>query len=177
MPSYSRSRELILGSFFLLLAVCPANAAGEKASAEIKDGTGKNLGKIEILGTQAGALLKVKLSGLSPGAHAIHFHDTGTCEGDFESAGGIYNPVGAGHGFLAEDGPMAGDLPNLFVPASGEVEADLLNSWVTLNKTAEENIFDEDGTALVIFEKPDDYGLELDADFGARVACGVVKGE
>lgn len=152
----------------------PAWAAGEKATAEIKDKDGKSLGKAEIVATSGGALIKLKLTGLAPGPHAIHFHETGTCEGDLATAGAIYNPLGAAHGLLAEDGPMAGDLPNIHADASGAVEVELLSPFITMSKDAEESIFDTDGTALVIFEKADDHLTDPEGNAGARVACGVV---
>ncbi len=108
------------------LAQGPASAAGDKATGEIKDRDGKSLGTVEIVATSAGALIKLKLTGLPAGPHAIHFHETGTCEGDLSSAGAIYNPLGATHGLLSEEGPMAGDLTNIHADASGQVEAELL---------------------------------------------------
>jgi Cu-Zn family superoxide dismutase len=152
----------------------PAMAGGEKATAEIKDRDGKSLGTAEIVGTAAGALVKVKLKGLAPGPHGFHFHEAGKCEGDFASAGGIYNPLGAVHGFLNEEGPMVGDLTNLFVDSSGSVEVELLSPFVTLSKEAEESIFDADGTSLVIFEKADDYTAEPEGGASARIACGAI---
>jgi Cu-Zn family superoxide dismutase len=152
----------------------PAAATGEKASVELKDRDGKSLGTMNIIGTAAGALLRVKLAGLPPGPHGFHFHEAGKCEGDFATAGEIYNPLGSVHGFLNEDGPMAGDLPNLFVDASGQIEVELLSPFITLSKDAEESIFDTDGTSLVIFEKADDYLSESNGNAGERIACGVV---
>ena len=154
-----------------------ASAAGQKAKAEMKDAAGQSVGTIEIQTTNAGALFKIKLTGLPPGPHGFHLHETGTCEGDFSSAGGIYNPHGSEHGFLAEGGPMAGDLPNIYASASGEVEAELVSAFIVLDRMAEENIFDEDGTALVIKENADDYESDPDTEGGARIACGVVKAE
>ena len=157
------------------LTLDPASAAGEKASGEIKDKEGKSLGNAEIVATSAGALIKLKLTGLPPGPHAIHLHETGTCEGDLASAGAIYNPLGAAHGLLSEEGPMAGDLTNIYVAASGEVEVELLSPFINLSKDAEESIFDADGTALVIFEKADDHQTDPEGNAGARIACGAIK--
>jgi Cu-Zn family superoxide dismutase len=152
----------------------PASAAGEKATGELKDKDGKSLGTAEIVATSAGALIKLKLTGLPPGPHAIHLHETGTCEGDLASAGAIYNPLGAAHGLLAEDGPMAGDLTNIYADASGQVEVELLSPFVNLSKDAEESIFDADGSALVIFEKADDHQTDPEGNAGARIACGAI---
>jgi superoxide dismutase, Cu-Zn family len=162
----------------LLLALSsatPACAVGEKAHADVKSRDGKELGKIRIVETTAGVLIRVKLKGLTPGSHGFHITGTGKCEGDFESAGAIYNPLGAKHGFLNAEGPMAGDLPNLVVPASGEIEMDLVSAFVTLNKESEDSLLDNDGAAFIIHEKPDDYKVDPDGSSGARVACGVIS--
>lgn len=122
----------------------------------------------------AGVLLKLKLVGLPPGSHGIHFHDVGKCDGDFSGAGAIYNPLGAKHGFLNEEGPMVGDLTNLIVSAAGEVEIEILSPFVTLNKAAEESLFDANGSSIVVFEKSDDYQSEPEGNAGQRIACGIV---
>ena len=155
--------------------VLPAAATGERASIEMKDAAGKVLGTIVVTDTTGGALIQVKLSGLPPGAHGFHIHDVGKCEGDFASAGGIFNPLGAKHGFTNEEGPMAGDLPNLIVPASGEIEIELITTLIALSASGEEGVFDADGTSVVIFEKGDNYTSDPEGDAGARIACGVFK--
>lgn len=151
-----------------------ANAAGEKAQAELKGIDGREAGSIKMIETTAGVLLRIKLKGLTPGPHGLHIHSIGKCEGDFASAGAIYNPLGAKHGYLNDEGPMVGDLPNIFVGPTGEVEVELVSPFVTLNREAEETIFDADGTAFVVFEKADDYISEADGNAGARIACGPI---
>ncbi len=126
---------------------------------------------------RGGALLRIKVSGLTPGEHGIHIHETGKCEGDFSSAGGIYNPIGSSHGYLSDEGPMAGDLPNLIVPESGSVEVEMLNANVVLSKDADEHLLDDDGASIVVFEKADDYLTEPEGDAGARIACGVLEAQ
>jgi superoxide dismutase, Cu-Zn family len=158
----------------LLGSPAPAFAVGEKAHAEMKSRDGKDLGKIRIIETTAGVLLRIKLKGLTPGAHGFHITAVGKCDGEFETAGPIYNPLGAKHGYLNAEGPMAGDLPNLVIPASGEVEMDLVSAFVTLNKESEDSLLDNDGAALVIHDKPDDYKSDPDGNSGMRIACGVI---
>lgn len=163
----------------LTLATClfsePVLAVGEKASAELKDRAGKPVGTVKVVQTGAGALIRVKIQGLPPGPHGFRIHGTGTCEGDFSSAGEIYNPLGAKHGFLSEEGPMAGDLPNLHAGSTGEVEFEFLNQFISLGKDAEEVMLDADGAAFVIFELADDYISEQDGNAASRLACGVIK--
>lgn len=164
----------ILGAIFVLSGVSSAAAIGESAEVHMKGVDGKDLGNVTIVETMSGVLLKVNLKGLPPGAHGFHFHATGTCEGDFSSAGGIYNPFGAQHGFLNVEGPMPGDLPNLVVSPAGEALAEIVNSGVTLNKSAEETLLDADGASLVIFEGPDDHLTGPEGNAGTRLACGVI---
>lgn len=151
-----------------------ALAVGEQAVATLKHANGSDAGIVTFTEGTAGVLLKLELKGLPPGAHAVHIHEAGTCEGDFSSAGGIYNPLGAKHGYLHDEGPMAGDLPNIYAGADGTVVAEMLSPFITLSTAAEESLFDSNGAAIVVQEKPDDYEAEPDGDAGARIACGVI---
>jgi len=166
--------SLALGAALVASPAAEVFAAGEKAVAEIKDASGKSLGTAEVVTARGGALIKIKLAGLPPGPHGIHFHEMGSCEADFAGAGSIHNPLGSQHGFLNEDGPMAGDLPNIFANASGEVEAELLSPFVTLSPDTEEQLLDADGTSIVIFEKADDHLTDPEGEAGARIACGTL---
>ena len=160
----------------VLVCFGPASAValGEKTAVEMKDRGGKSLGTVTLLETTAGTLLKVQLKGLPPGPHGFQIHEVGKCDGDFSSAGAIYNPLGAKHGFLSEEGPMVGDLPNLIAGANGQVEAELLSPFVTLSKDAEESLFDADGSSILILERADDYLTDPDGNAGAAIACGVI---
>lgn len=152
----------------------PAGAVGEVAIAKLKLANGTEVGTISLMEATAGVLIKYDLSGLPPGPHALHVHETGKCEADFSSAGAIYNPLGAKHGYLNEEGPMSGDLPNVHVGADGKATGELVSPFLTLSKDAEESIFDPDGAALILFEKPDDYVTDPDGNAGLRLACGVI---
>ena len=163
----------LAGAAVVSMAGLPAYATGERATVDVKDASGKSLGNIVVTDTTGGALIQVKLTGLPPGLHGFHIHETGKCEGDFTSAGGIHNPLGAKHGFTNEEGPMAGDLPNLIVPASGEIEIELITPLISLSAPADDGVFDADGTAFVIFEKGDNYMSDPEGDAGARIACGI----
>ncbi|MEQ1716673.1 MAG: superoxide dismutase family protein [Hyphomicrobium sp.] len=135
---------------------------------------GKDAGTISLMEATAGVLMKFDLFGLTPGPHAVHVHDAGVCEKDFITAGAIYNPLGAKHGFLHDEGPMAGDLPNIHVAADGKASGEILSPFLTLSKEAEETLFDADGSSLVLFEKPDDYSTEPEGGAGARIVCGSI---
>jgi Cu-Zn family superoxide dismutase len=160
--------------FALVLGGGSALGLGEKAFSDMKGRDGRDHGQIKLIETTSGVLLRLHLKGLPPGAHGFHIHETGKCEGDFSSAGGIYNPHGAKHGFLNDEGSMVGDLPNLFATAAGEVETELLSPFVTLSRDQQETLFDADGSAFIIHERADDHRTEPEGNAGARIACGVI---
>ena len=79
-------------------------------------------------------------------------------------AGGAAESLGA-HG---------GDLPNIYAAADGTARADFFTSGFSLDTDASHTLFDGDGSAIVIHEKPDAYEEE-ESDTGARIACGVIQ--
>ncbi len=167
----STFRALALGLAAMAVAV---PARGEPAVATIKLVDGSDAGTATLTQSSAGVLLKLELKGLKPGAHAIHVHETGKCEGDFATAGGIFNPLGAEHGLLNENGPMAGDLPNVYAAPDGTVVAELLSPFLTLSKDIEDKLLDDDGASIVVFDGPDDHLISPDDAGTPRVACGVI---
>ncbi len=139
-------------------------------TTQLKNAQGKPVGEATLSQTPAGLLIRAKLTGLPPGPHAFHIHETAKCEGPaFKSAGGHYNPGTHQHGFENPKGAHAGDLPNVFVPASGEVQVDVLNSsGAQLDKLL------ETGAALVLHASGDDYHTDPAGAAGDRIACGVI---
>lgn len=169
---------VVVGAAAFLAAIAnDASAVGETAVAELKLANGNVAGTIKLTEAAAGMLLKIDLKGLSPGAHALQVHEFGKCEADFASAGGIYNPLGSKHGFLNEEGPMAGDLPNVIAAPDGTAAAEVLSPFLHLSKETEDSLLDEDGSSLVIFEKADDYQTDPEGGAGSRIACGVLKAQ
>lgn len=150
--------------------------AEESGTAKLMDAEGKSVGAVELRETPFGVLMKVKVSGIPAGVHAIHFHEKGKCEPPFDSAGGHYNPDSAQHGLMNEQGPHVGDMPNLHVGTGGNLEVEVLNPMVTLTKDAENTLLDEDGSALIIHAGPDDYVSDPAGNAGGRILCGVVEG-
>src|SRR3954453_23891912 len=115
-------------------AVSLSAAHAQTAKAALKDATGKDVGTVNLTQTPHGVLLKLSLKGIPAGEHAFHVHAVGKCEPPFTSAGGHFNPGHKKHGMMAPDGAHAGDMPNLHIPASGELAVEVLNSAVTLEK-------------------------------------------
>lgn len=107
--------------------------------------------------------------------HAFHVHEKGVCEpDDFESAGGHYNPTDKNHGKEDADGPHAGDFDNIEVNPEGEMDVEFVTDQISLDKHADNTVFSEDGTSLVIHADEDDYKTQPAGDAGDRIACGVI---
>jgi Cu-Zn family superoxide dismutase len=164
----------IFGVAAVLTAGLSLPAAAQTASAQLKDKSGKAVGTVELTQSQAGVLLKVAVQGLPPGEHAFHIHAVGKCEQPFESAGGHFNPGNHKHGIMSGEG-HAGDMPNLFVPQSGELTAEVFNSNVTLAQGKPNSLFDADGSSIVIHAGVDDYKTDPAGNAGERIACGVIS--
>lgn len=158
----------------LLVPQSQAQAA-MTGSAKLHDGSGNQVGTVALRQTQNdGVWLDAKFDKLPPGTHAFHIHETGKCDGDFKSAGGHYAPAGHKHGAMVDGGPHAGDMPNIHVPSSGQLQVELFVPAVTLKKGAANTLFDEDGSAFVVHAGADDYTSQPSGDAGARIACGVI---
>ena len=155
-----------------IAASLPAQA--QTAKAALKDQAGKDVGTVQLVETPHGVLLKLALKGAVPGEHAFHVHAVGKCEPPFTSAGGHFNPAGKKHGLAVAEGAHAGDMPNLHIPASGELMVEILNGGVTLAKGKPNSVFDTDGSAIVIHAGVDDYKSDPTGNAGDRIACGVI---
>jgi Cu-Zn family superoxide dismutase len=158
-----------------LLALATLSAAAQSAKATLKNAEGKEVGSAALTETPAGVLIKLTVKGLPSGERAFHVHGVGKCEPPFTSAGPHFNPGSKKHGLMAAEGHHAGDMPNLHVPASGELALEVLNAEVTLEKGKANSLFGPQGTALVIHAGKDDYKTDPAGDAGGRIACGVVE--
>ena len=144
-------------------------------TVNLQDGQGKNVGTATLSSVGHGVYVKLNVHDLTPGAHAIHVHQTAKCEGpDFKSAGGHFNPEGKKHGLQNPDGPHAGDIPNFTVDAKGKSKATVGAPNVTLGDDPH-SVFTGGGTALVIHAKADDGKTDPSGNSGDRIACGVIS--
>lgn len=149
-------------------------AAAQVAKAALKDVSGNDVGIANLVQAGSGVLISLSLRGLPPGKHAFHVHAIGKCVPPFTTAGGHFNPGGRKHGLEAVDGAHAGDMPNLHIPSSGELQVELVNTMVTLTRGQPNSLFDGDGSAIVIHAAADDYKSDPAGNAGDRIACGVV---
>ena len=165
----------LFGLTAILLAAATLPSQAQTAKAALQTAEGKDAGSVTLTQTPSGVLLALTVKGLPAGEHAFHVHAVGKCEPPFTSAGGHFNPGNKKHGMMAPDGAHAGDMPNLHIPASGELAVEVLNSAITLEKDKPNSVFDADGSAVVIHAGKDDYKTDPTGDAGGRIACGVVQ--
>ncbi|KAB2850092.1 MAG: superoxide dismutase family protein [Hyphomicrobiaceae bacterium] len=159
-----------------LLALSPPELkAAQTATAQMIGVDGKQLGTISLTETPSGVLILIQMKSIPPGPHGFHLMEAGKCEPPFKSAGNILNPLGAKHGLRSEEGPSMGDMPNLFAGQNGEINAELLNPFVTLQPDADGSLLRDSGTAFILRAEADDHATHPDGNSGARIACGVIK--
>lgn len=152
------------------------SAETQEVTVDLKNPDDENIGTAKLTQQEDGVLISLDASELPPDEHGFHIHETGTCEPpEFKSAGGHFNPEGVSHGTNSEDGPHAGDLPNINVGDDESVQKEILAENVTMKKGEDNSLFKEEGTALVIHAKPDDNESQPSGDAGVRIACGEIN--
>ena len=166
----------------LLLVACqqeeglhePEKDVGATATAAMMGKEGQALGTVTLTQGPQGVLVSADLSGLPPGGHGFHIHAVGSCTPDFSAAGSHFGPGEESHGFLHSTDMHAGDLPNVYAHADGTARVDVFTADVTLASDDVRSLFDSDGSAIIIHEKPDAYGEDV-GSAGSRIACGVIE--
>jgi Cu-Zn family superoxide dismutase len=156
--------------------------SGRRAAATtIHDATGQRVGVAFFRERQGEVAVTAAVWGLAPGFHGFHVHAVGQCVPPFTSAGGHFNPTGADHP------NHAGDMPSLLVNADETAELHFTTDRFTLD-----DLFDADGSALIVHAGRDNYANIPDryssggvpgpdaatlatGDAGDRAACGVIE--
>ena len=183
--------------------------AAKKARAVMRNVDGEKIGVVEFWNDVACVTrvvakigqfnLEGEETGLSEGFHGFHVHSTGTCDPDatadgnaspFFTAGSHWNPDERNHG------NHRGDLPPLLATTTGLARANVLTDRFQINR-----LFDDDGSAVIIHEDPDnlahipatdaegneryhshadesmgpDEATRATGDGGSRFACGVIQ--
>jgi Cu-Zn family superoxide dismutase len=145
------------------------------ARATLINSQGQKVGQATLTETPKGVKIVLQVENLSPGVHAFHIHEKGTCTTPgFQNADGHFNPFGKQHGLKNPAGPHAGDLPNITVGPEGKAKVEVVANLVTLKEGQKNSLFQPGGTSLVIHAGPDDYVTNPAGNAGPRIACGTI---
>ena len=169
-------KRTIFTLFFLLVCSASAFAAPKKVSTKIINNAGDIIGDLKLTQGTEGVIININAKDLPPGYHGMHFHSVGDCSDHevFKNAKGHVDPHKRPHGFLNEQGPHEGNLPNLIVNKDSSVEVELYSELVSLEEGSA-NLLDKDGSALIIHTNKDDHNSQPIGGSGARIACAVIK--
>lgn len=158
-----------------MIASVALAADGPSQSVVLKDAKGAVIGTATIQQAEKGVEIHLALKHLTPGEHAIHFHEAAKCDApDFKSAGGHFNPTGAHHGLKNPAGPHAGDMENITISPDGTTNQTITDERVTLEAGKPNSLYANGGAALVIHARPDDMLSDPAGNAGDRIACGVI---
>ena len=133
--------------------------------------------------------IKINITGLTPGFHGFHIHQTGDLRKGCNSLCSHFNPYNRVHGDISDnrDNRHIGDLGNIIANTKGEVKTTIYDKLIKLRGKC--NII---GRSVVIHDKSDDLGLGGLDEFGniidenihneslktgnagKRIACGVI---
>jgi superoxide dismutase, Cu-Zn family len=171
-----RTKPVALGFVFVCASTAALAQTPQQAEATFHNQQGQVVGTATLTQTASGALMEIELSNIPEGEHGFHIHESGVCDpaDGFKSAGGHFEPAQHQHGYMAADGPHAGDMPNQFAGSDGRLAANVLNSNVTISD-GPTSVLDADGSAIIVHAKPDDYTSQPTGDAGDRIACAVIE--
>lgn len=146
--------------------------SGRHAMAELNPASGSSVhGSVHFYETAKGVRVVAKVSGLAPGEHGFHIHESGDCSApDATSAKGHFNPSGMKHGAPTDVERHAGDFGNLIADASGNAKADFVDAHIMFDGPT--SII---GKGVIVHEKRDDLKSQPAGDAGKRIACGNIQ--
>ncbi|WP_020105290.1 superoxide dismutase family protein [Nocardia sp. 348MFTsu5.1] len=158
---------------------------GGEATAALLTPSGGTAGVASFDTVEGSVVISVTAENLAPGFHGMHIHAVGKCEansvsptggapGDFLSAGGHLQVEGN------DSHPASGDLVSIYINDEGKGETVTTSDNFDIEQLIQ--------TAIVIHEKPDNFGniptryapapdeeTLKTGDGGKRIACGVIE--
>ena len=168
---------LILGIVLAVLIGCKTNTAINPATKLVIAFQPKSnstvMGTATFVEKNGKVTLVAKLTGLTPGVHAIHIHEKSDCSAaDGSSAGGHWNPTFKKHGKLGEGEAHKGDIGNFNADEKGNGTITFAsNEWSIGSADETKNIL---GKSLIVHQGADDYVSQPAGNAGDRVACSAI---
>ncbi|EGV43989.1 superoxide dismutase family protein [Bizionia argentinensis JUB59] len=157
--------------------VVTEKAVVKKITAELHAKSGSNVTGNVVFKEENGTVsMTAVLSGLEPGKHAIHLHETADCSSDDgTSSGGHWNPTSEPHGKWGDAaGYHKGDIGNLEADEKGNATITFsTDQWcIGCGDPAKDIV----GKAVIVHKGIDDFKTQPTGDAGARVSCaGVIE--
>ncbi len=117
----------------------------------------------------------LRLTGVPPGEHGFHIHQSGDLREGCNSLCAHFNPCGKNHGGPNDKERHVGDLGNIQPDSNGEVNKTMYDTKIKLS--GKNSII---GRSVVIHADRDDLGKGGNAESlktgnaGKRIACGVI---
>jgi len=154
-----------------------AVVTAKKVTAELNAKSGSNVTGNVVFKEENGTVsMTAIVSGLEPGMHAIHLHETADCSSDDgTSSGGHWNPTGEPHGKWGDAaGYHKGDIGNLEADEKGNATISMsTDEWcIGCGDPAKDII----GKAVIVHKGVDDFTTQPTGDAGARVSCaGIIE--
>lgn len=141
-------------------------AGAERMTTQLKSADGNQVGTATFDFANGYATVTVEVGPnqvLTQGFHGLQIHSVGKCEGDFSSAGSVYQA--SGH----TGNPASGDLTALQVRSDGSAKL-----VTTSNSFTAADLRSSSGTSLVVHQDADNLGTSATGESSKRVACGVI---
>lgn len=114
-------------------AVCVVGPGGKPCDPSVAEASPNVQGTITF--EQEGSAptkITYSISGLAPGHHGFHVHESADFSNGCMSAGPHYNPFGKTHGAPCDEERHAGDLGNVEANASGVAEGEMTADQIHL---------------------------------------------
>lgn len=149
-----------------------AVTVGTTATAVLKPTKDNKIaGTVTFTKEADGIRVVADLTGLTPGEHGFHVHETGDCSApDATSAGGHFNPSNMPHGAPDDAERHEGDLGNITADSAGKAHYDRVDK--VLSFEGPDSIV---GRAVIVHTGVDDLKSQPSGDAGGRGACGVIE--
>lgn len=130
---------------------------------------GHSIGTVTLTDTEYGLLIEPDVTGLTPGVHGFHIHETPSCDNYGLAAAGHYDPDNTEkHLGPYNNAGHLGDLPALTADSDGKASLAIMAPRLTVEKISKR--------AMIIHLGGDNYSdkPEKMGGGGDRVACGVI---
>jgi superoxide dismutase, Cu-Zn family len=164
--------------------VAIAQTAKSKATSNIFNVKGEQVGTATFTQTPLGVTISLKVRNLAKGEHMIHVHENGKCDApDFKTSGNHFDPEDMDdeheHEHMHnkhEEGKHkpAGDLPNIIVKQDGTGSLNAILPELSLG-SGKNSLLKQGGTSIIIHAGANGKSTMPKVDYKTRIACGVIK--